>query len=352
MPYEHGMAALRLEMPPRVPRTEYSATEHWSLVKAVTGTDVDAFSDVNVKWRASRRFMELWDFDFNWNTLISGDEFGGTRTSMGHAVYADSGVDFNTYIKELFEDPEDVFRFDFYETFGKQEHRTLVKRFDESYASAAAGSPDMVNMTGIYITCMSGLIDLLGWDMLLTAAGTDLKRFGELTERYSEWIGQYFAALADCKAPVVMIHDDIVWTSGAFINPEWYRRYVFPNYMKMFDRIRQNKKIIVYTSDGDYTEFIDDIAGCGVNCFVMEPMTDMAYFAEKYGKTHSFIGNADTRILLSGSRDDIYNEVKRCMDIGKKCPGYFMAVGNHIPANTPVDNALFYNDAYEKLSKR
>lgn len=65
-----------------------------------------------------------------------------------------------------------------------------------------------------------------------------------------------------------------------------------------------------------------------------------------------FIGNADTRILLGGSREDIYREVKRCMDIGKGCPGYFMAVGNHIPANTPVDSVLYYNEVYEKLSRR
>ena len=84
----------------------------------------------------------------------------------------------------------------------------------------------------------------------------------------------------------------------------------------------------------------------------MEPTTDMRYIAEKYGKTHAFVGNADTRILLSGTKADIYNEVKRCMDIGKNCPGFFMAVGNHIPPNTPVENALYYNEVYEELSKR
>ena len=28
-------------------------------------------------------------------------------------------------------------------------------------------------MTGIYTTCMSGAIEILGWDMLLLAAGVD-----------------------------------------------------------------------------------------------------------------------------------------------------------------------------------
>ena len=65
-----------------------------------------------------------------------------------------------------------------------------------------------------------------------------------------------------------------------------------------------------------------------------------------------FIGNADTRILLSGSREEIYSEVKRCMDIGKACPGFIMAVGNHIPPNTPVENCLYYNEVFEKLRRR
>ena len=69
----------------------------------------------------------------------------------------------------------------------------------------------------------------------------------------------------------------------------------------------------MYTSDGDYTRFVDDIVDCGVHGFVLEPFTNMDYIAEKYGKTHAFIGNADTRILLSGSREAIRAEVERCM---------------------------------------
>ena len=40
------------------------------------------------------------------------------------------------------------------------------------------------------------------------------------------------------------------------------------------------------------------------------------------------------------------------MDIGKSCPGFFLAVGNHIPANTPVESALYYNEVYEELGRR
>ena len=123
-------------------------------------------------------------------------------------------------------------------------------------------------------------------------------------------------------------------------------------YRKFFAPLRESGKRIIFTSDANYSSFIDDIAAAGAHCFVMEPTTDMAYVAEKYGRTHGFVGNAGTRILLFGTRAQIRTEVERCMAIGKHCPGFFMAVGNHIPANTPVENALYYNEVYEELSLR
>lgn len=352
MSLSDGMAAINLEMPPRVPRTEYSADQHWELVSAVTGIKVTPQSNDELKSKASLEFIRRWNYDFIWTTLIGKHIFNGKRTNMGHAVYVADGADFDNNISQLYKDPVEALKFDPWEIYGEKDIGSLTEDFNKHYRSHCSKFPDAVNMTGIYVTCMSGLIDIFGWDMLLLAAGTDPAAFGEVANRYAGWIMQYFEALAASEAPVVMIHDDIVWTAGAFLHPDWYRKYVFPNYKKCFAPLLESGKKIMYTSDGNYTEFIDDIADCGIHGFVMEPLTDMKYVAEKYGKTHVFIGNADTRILMSGSKEDIYNEVKRCMDIGKSCPGFFMAVGNHIPPNTPVENALYYNEVYEKLSKR
>lgn len=352
MSYKDGWAALNLEMPRRVPRTEYSAPRHWELVKAVTGIDVSAANSVEEQAHASLEFMKAWNYDFLWNVLIGGQVFGSLRTRMGHAVYATGGTDYSNKISCPFTEPEEVLAFDPWEAYGKKDKSTLVRDFENDYKAKCQYMPDAVNMTGIYVSCISGLIEIFGWEMLLLAAGTDPVKFGGMTDRYASWIQQYFDALADSNVPVIMMHDDIVWTEGAIFHPDWYRKYVFPNYRKLFAPILERGKKIIFTSDGCYTEFIDDIAATGVHGFVMEPLTDMKYIAEKYGKTHVFIGNADTRVLLAGGKDDIYAEVKRCMDIGKSCPGFFMAVGNHIPSNTPVENAIYYNEVYDKLSKR
>ena len=89
----------------------------------------------------------------------------------------------------------------------------------------------------------------------------------------------------------------------------------------------------------------------GVHALVMEPTTDMAYVAKRYGRTHAFIGNADTRILLSGTREQIRAEVERCMAIGKAYPGFFLCVGNHIPWDIPPAAIKLYLDYAAKAAR-
>ena len=352
MSYSDGWAAMNLQMGARIPRTEYSAEMHWDLIKAVTGIDVGVQSTQEAQFHAALAFMKAWKYDFFWNTLISDGEFGEWRTDMGHAEYAAGGVDRRDTIFTPYKDAEAVLRFDPWEKLGAKDPAELTRRFEEDYRRSVAFHPDGVNMSGIYVTMISGLLGLFGWDLLLTAAGEDPARFGDLCNRYASWIQQYFDALAAADLPCVMVHDDMVWTSGPIIRPAFYRQFVFPNYKKYIAPLLESGKKVMFTSDGNYSKFIDDIADCGFSGFVMEPMTDLAYAVEKYGQTHVIFGNADTRILLSGTKDAIRAEVERCMNLGKQCKGFFMAVGNHIPPNTPVENALYYNEIYEKMSKR
>jgi hypothetical protein len=353
MSYADAWSAVNLEMPPRVPRTEYSAEYyHWELLARVTGLPVTAASPQAERAAATRAFMQAWDYGLRWATLIASDAFGKYRADLGHAAYASDASDQHDAAGSFFTSPEEVLNFDPREKLPTLNRAEITARFSRHYADNCAAYPDAVNMTGIYITALSGLIELFGWDLLLLAAGDDAEKFGEVMNRYAEWNLPHFLALADSAAPVVMIHDDFVWTSGAFLPPAWYREYLFPNLKKMLAPLRDAGKKILFTADGNYTDFIDDVANAGVHGFILEPTTDMAQIAERYGKTHVIVGNADTRILLTGSRADIRNEVARCLAIGKNCPGYFLAVGNHIPANTPVENALYYNECYMEMRGR
>ena len=352
MSFEDGWAALNLEMPGRIPRTEYSADQHWELIATVTGLDVGVESPEAEQTAAAVEFMRAWNYDLFWQTLINHEEFGSLRTDMGHAEYAAGGVDLRDVATSPFRDPEQVLSFDPWDALSTIDLAATTRRFEDDYRSGCALRPFGVNMTGIYVTLISGFIDLFGWEMLLLAAGTDPVRFGSLANRYASWMQQYFDALAAADVPVVMVHDDIVWSSGPIFRPAWYRKYVFPNYHRYLAPLLDAGKKVLFCSDGDYTQFVGDIAQAGFTGFVLEPLTDLQVLVEQYGQTHAIIGNVDTRTLLFGDRAEIRAEVERCIHLGKNCPGYFMAVGNHIPPNTPVENALYYNQVYEELARR
>jgi uroporphyrinogen-III decarboxylase len=181
--------------------------------------------------------------------------------------------------------------------------------------------------------------------------GIDINKFNKVMESYCTWVEQFYRGFCKSNVPVFMMHDDICWTSGPFAAPEWYRKQIFPWYTKWINMLKAAGKRVIFTSDGNYTCFFDDIVKCGAEMLVMEPCCDMAGFAEKYGKTHGFVGGVDVRDL-QGDKAVIRAAVKKAMDIGKKYPGYIFCTGNHIPPNVPVDNAVYYNDCYCEMRKR
>lgn len=352
MSYADGLAAWNLEMPSRIPHTEFDAQTHWRLVQAVTGLPVTSQSDAETRQAASCAFVRAWNYDTQLSACIHSPELESFRTYMGHSIYADGGVDWDARVTVAVRTPEEALALDPWALYGPRDRDTLIRRFNEHYRGVCALYPDLVNMSGIYITLLTGLTYMLGWDMLLLAAGTDPAAFGALANRYTSWIYQYYEALAASEVPIIYSHDDIVWTAGAFLRPAWYREYIFPNLNKLYAPLRDSGKKILWVCDGNYTEFIEDIVALGVHGFFYEPLTDLRALVQRCGQTHVLIGGADTRVLLSGTREQIRAEVKRCLDLGRACPGYFMGVSNMIPANTPVQNALYYYEAYQELSKR
>lgn len=352
MSYDNCWAALNMKFAPKVPRTEYSAhCYHWDLIKAVSGIDTSVESN---RPAAQQAFLKAWDYGFMWSVMVARnylDEKGGRTTSMGHAEYANNGADFNDQIRTPFVDVEDAYALDPVKEYGVFDQDELVRRFEAHYAANQKVFPGMVTMSGTYITMFSGLIEIFGWDAMLMAMGTEPERFGKVVEGYAEWVGQFFDAYAKTSIPVMMVHDDLCWTSGPVTSPDWYRQHIFPHIAKNIRKVKEAGKLVIFTSDGTIDAFFDDIVALGVDSVVMEPSSDMAAFAAKHGDKVGFVGGMDCRTLTYGGREDIKREMERIM-AWKRYPGFILATGNHLPANVPVDNALYYNELYERLAWR
>jgi len=340
MGYERGIAAMRLQAPPEIPHTQYISHPRFAEALAGLPRDHPEFGG---------RLTKILDLDYIWST--DGPMVKGKSTDMGHAVWAEDGSDYHEAGAPAFATIEEALSFDPVAEYGLPDIDKQAEEYNTRWKENQAKT-DAVISGGLYFTLVSFCIHTFGWETFLTAVGEDEDRFDQVLEGFFKIIMAYTQAWAKTDIELYLTHDDMVWTQGAIFHPRWYREHIFPRYRKYWEVIRNAGKKVLFCSDGNFSEFIDDLADAGAQGFIFEPTTDLEYIVKHYGKTHVIIGNADCRILTFGTKEDVRNEVKRCMDLGRDCPGYFFAVGNHIPPNIPVENAVECFNEYHRLRKR
>jgi len=346
MSYEIGKAALNLQWTERVARTEYN--DNWEIVRHFTGKDPRQHPE------AVRQFNDAIHLDFLWCTHDGPVDWNqrGRVTNMGHAVYVEDGSDFRQPQESPFSRVEEVLAFNAVEEYGLPDAGELVHFYEQWYRDAQAAN-DQVIPGGYYKTLISGAIAAFGWEMLLLAAGEDPEGFGEyVLGSIFELSLHHFKAWAATSIECFMCHDDMVWTQGPFIAPSFYHRYVFPRYRELWQVLHGAGKRVLFTSDGTFDVFLDDLIEAGADGFCFEPSNSLQLLARRCGSTHVLMGGADCRTLTFGTGDDIEREVRWVFEATRDCPGFFFATGNHLPSNIPLENALFYFQLVEELGRR
>ena len=345
MTYDIGWDAINLRNTGRPAHTEY--TIHYELMERVTGLRRD-HPDFK------QRFAEAWELDFDWLTNDGPVPWKdrGRATDMGHAVFLADGSDKREAAFCPFRSVEEALAFDAVEEYKLPNFQELVAYYENLYRTRQTQNPLCVIPGGYYRTIVSGAIEIFGWDMLLVAAARP-RAFDKVLESIFQLSLHHCKAWAKTSIKVFISHDDMVWSQGAFMRPEFYRSAIFPRYKKLWAVLKDAGKKVLYCSDGQFTEFIDDIAAAGADGFIFEPMTSFEYAVENYGKTHVIVSSkVDCRTLTFGSRDEIKAEIDASLKLGLPCPGWMFAVGNHIAPNVPIENALYFFDYLSKRWKR
>lgn len=342
MSYKIGADTILLKHTERLAHTEYC--DHLNLIKHVTGLDPKKNQN------AERVFYDAWEYDFIWHTNDGPIPWSerGRVTDMGHAEYIDDASDRRDSVNCPFTDPEEVLKFNAVKEYGLPDMIELINYYENIYQNLQREYPNQVVTGGYSKTIVSGAIQAFGWDMLLLAAA-EKERFTKVLDSFFELSLHYYKARAKTSIKVFICHDDMVWTSGPFMHHDFYRKVIFPYYKILWNELKKSDIKVLFCSDGTWIEFIDDIANAGADGFIFEPSNDLNLIIERYGETHVIIGSkVDCRTLTFGTKEEIKAEIDATLKIAKKCPGFMFAVGNHIPSNIPLDNALFYFDYLRK----
>ncbi|MBI4557825.1 MAG: hypothetical protein HY706_09590 [Candidatus Hydrogenedentes bacterium] len=331
MSYQIGMNAICLRPDSRLAHTEYCS--HDPLMR-------------HVRQQTGLPFVQAWQYDFVFITNDGPVPWAerGRTTDMGHAEFQEGGLDRRDPKPCPFRFASEVYAFDAVQEYGLPDADALVDYYEKQYQQGQKTHTDQVFTAGYYKTIVSGAIEAFGWEMLLTAAA-DSRRFERVLDSIFRLSLHHYEAWARTSAPVFICHDDMVWTQGPFMDPSFYRAVIFPRYKKLWSVLKAAGKKVLYCSDGDWTLFLDDIADAGADGFIFEPLVPLRTVAERFGKTHCIISSSvDCRTLTFGTRPQIQAQIDATLELAKDCPGFMFAVGNHIPSNVPLENALFFFD--------
>jgi len=370
MSYERAISALHLRMPSEIPI--YLIMDHPEFVKSTTGIDPSRHPYLAAKALVERFDIDLGGFTLSDEPVKAPDEKieGDTVQTPDGGLRSKYSRETTWYLHSPFKSVEDVLRFDT-DPFGKDSEKALypdyalsnfrwlyedwTEKIRESEETAkkirALYDNRLVAGNGFYTTLFMWPIMIFGWDLFLEAGGLYPDEMGALLGRFAEITRRFSEFTAVSASEFFMPHDDIAMASGPIFNPRWYRKYIFPKYEYIFEPVRKKGQPVVFMSDGNYTEFLDDLASV-TDGFLFEPLTDLERAVKRYGGNKVIIGNVDSRVLLLGTKADIFKEVKRCTDLGRDSPGYFISCTNHITYNIPLENVYAYFDACEKLRKR
>lgn len=310
--------------------TEYSLDYHRDYLARQTGLSSD---DPQLLRHALDRFA----FDFLWSVndgLLNWSE-AGRVTDMGHASYASDGSDQHQPAESPFKTFEEVWEFDAIEEYGLPDFDEQVAAYERQMQQSRQDYPNQLTTGGYYKTIVSGAIESFGWDMLLMAA-SDPNRMEKVFDSFFRRALFHMRAWAQTSVEVVIQHDDFVWTSGAFMNPDIYRKVIIPRYAELWKPIHDAGKRVLFCSDGDFTEFTHDVAKAGADGFIFEPCMDFGYMVDNFGKTHCLVGSfVDCRDLTFKRWEKVKTDVDRTSERLADCKGAIVAVGNHLPPNIP-----------------
>ncbi|NLD60987.1 hypothetical protein GX645_00850 [Candidatus Sumerlaeota bacterium] len=139
------------------------------------------------------------------------------------------------------------------------------------------------------------------------------------------------------------------------ISPSAYRDFIVPEVRKTSEVCHALGCYAVNASDGNLWSVIDDfLVGCDVDGYIeidQHAGMDLGKLRERFGRTHTFLGNLDCGNTLSfGTPKDVYQHVQACLNVGSDVRwglgGHILTASNAITASVPIENYEAVRRAY------
>ncbi len=96
---------------------------------------------------------------------------------------------------------------------------------------------------------------------------------------------------------------------------------------------------------------LEDMVNTGVTNISIDAPTDLAKAVEATRGKTVLIGNVDTNLFYSGTREKMKQAIKSCIDLAPKDSGYILASGCEVPGIAPPEHLDWFMELANELGK-
>ncbi len=186
---------------------------------------------------------------------------------------------------------------------------------------------------------------LRGTDKFLRDLNKNPEMVHKLLEIATKSVINYIDAVCDLGLSPSIAEPN---ASCTMISEKKFREFAKPYLKKCMDRIieRTGSGTTLHIC-GKTKKIWGDMVDTGIGNLSLDNVEDIGELKESFGDKVRLIGNVDpVEIIMQGSREDIYNEVKNCIRKGYNSPkGYILSTGCDVPIGTDPDKILALMDA-------
>ncbi|MCL2641373.1 MAG: hypothetical protein FWD53_11040 [Phycisphaerales bacterium] len=166
----------------------------------------------------------------------------------------------------------------------------------------------------------------------------------ELFNAIADWNIAQLNSACEYDIDAIGFGDDWGQQHGLLMGKRFWDEFIAPSFKRLCDAAHARGKFVSLHSCGDVDELFADLVGMGVNCFnpFQPEVMDVDELVARYRGRMAFLGGLSTeRVLPFGSAEDVRNETRRLLELGKN-GGYILSPAHNVEGDVPLENILAF----------